>query len=137
MWIIRTGAPWRDLPPSYGNWNSTAKRFRRWVKAGIWEKLLEILIEDKEYEWLLIDASHVKVHPHGCGAIGGSQDMGRTKGGSTQKYIWPWMRMVVSSESLLHRVPQLTAQLQRQSRVTLIHRHCEEGPLGPDTNLQS
>jgi len=112
MWIIRTGAPWRDLPPSYGNWNSIAKRFRRWVKAGIWEQLLEILIEDKEYEWLLLDTSHVKVHPHGCGAAGGNQDMGRTKGGLTPKYIWPWMRMVVSSESLLHQVPRLTAQLQ-------------------------
>ena len=36
---------------------------------------------EPELEWLLIDASHVKVHPHACGAIGGNQDMGRTKGG--------------------------------------------------------
>ena len=109
FWVLRTGAPWRDLPPDYGNWNSIAKRFRRWVKRGVWEGILEILLGDydDEYEWLIIDASHVKVHPHSCGAVGGNQDMGRTKGGSTPKYILPWMRMVVSSEYLLQQVPQM------------------------------
>ena len=115
FWILRTGAPWRDLPPSYGNWNSVAKRFRRWVKAGVWEGLLEVLIDDKDFEWLIIDASHVKVHKHGTGAVGGNQDMGRTKGGSIPKYTWPWMRMVVSSEYLLQRVPQLIAPLDSNS----------------------
>ena len=36
--------------------------------------------------------------------------MSRTKGGSTQKYIWPWMRMVCRSELLLQRVPELIAK---------------------------
>jgi transposase len=50
FWILRTGAPWRDLPSCYSNWNSVAKRFRRWCVKGIREKLLEILI-DGEYEY--------------------------------------------------------------------------------------
>ena len=74
FWVLRTGAPWRDLPP--------------------------------DYEWLMIDASHIKVHPDAAGARGGNQAMGRTKGGSTPKYIWPWMRMVCQSESLLQKVPE-------------------------------
>ncbi len=55
----------------------------------------------------MIDATHIKVHPHAAGAKGGNQDMGLTKGGSTQKHIWPWMRMVCRSELLLQRVPLL------------------------------
>ena len=48
----------------------------------------------------------IKVHPQAAGAKGGNQDMSRTKGGSTQKCIWPWMRMVCQSESLLQKVPE-------------------------------
>ena len=70
FWILRTGAPWRDLPTEYGNWNSVAKRFRRWVEQGVWEATLECIIDDPDYEWLMIDASHIKVHPHAAGAVG-------------------------------------------------------------------
>jgi hypothetical protein len=76
----------------------------------VWERILEALIDEPDFEWLMIDASHVKVHQHGSGARGGNQGMGRTKGGSTQKYIWPWMRMVCQSEYLLQQVPLRIAQ---------------------------
>ena len=107
FWILRTGAPWRDLPPDYGDWKNTHRRFCRWRDKGIWEKLLEQLVVEPDFEWLMIDASHIKVHPHAAGAKGGNQDMDRTKGGSTQRYIWPWMRMVCHSEYLLQKVPAL------------------------------
>ena len=94
FWILRTGAPWRDLPPDYGDWKNTHRRFCRWRDRGVWEHLLEVVIVEPDFEWLMIDASHCKVHPHAAGAVGGNQDMSRTKGGSTQRYIWPWMRMV-------------------------------------------
>lgn len=105
FWILRTGAPWRDLPSDYGDWKNTHRRFCRWRDKGIWEALLEQLVIEPDYEWLMIDASHVKIHPHAAGAKGGNQDMGVTKGGLTARYIWPWMRMVCRSECLLRQVP--------------------------------
>lgn len=112
FWILRTGSPWRDLPPDYGDWKNTHRCFCRWRDKGIWESLLEHLIDNPDYEWLMIDASHIKVHPHAAGARGGNQEMNRTKGGSTQNFIWPWMRMVCLSEFLLRKVPQQIVSMQ-------------------------
>ena len=78
--------------------------------AGIWEKILEILINEPDYEWLMIDASHCKVHPHATGAIGGNQGMSRTKGGSIPKFTLPWMQLVCQSEYLSQKVPELIAK---------------------------
>jgi hypothetical protein len=72
--------------------------------------LMEQLIDAPDFEWLMIDASHCKAHPHAAGARGGNQGLGRTKGGSTPRYIWPWMRMVCRSEWLLLQVPLRIAQ---------------------------
>ena len=110
LWILRSGSPWRDLPPDYGNWNTVHRRFCRWRDAGVWERLLDEVVDEPDFEWIMIDASHVKVHPHAAGAVGGNQDMSNTKGGSTLRYIWPWMRLVIQSESLLQKVPHQIAQ---------------------------
>jgi len=109
FWILRTGAPWRDLPPCYGKYGTIHKRFKRWCDTGHWEYILEQIIDEPDFEWLMVDATHCKVHPHAAGAVGGNQAMDRTKGGLTPRYIWPWMRMVCRSESLLQRVPRLIA----------------------------
>ena len=112
FWILRTGAPRRGLPPCYGKWKNVRRRFCRWRDKGEWERLLEVLVDEPDFEWLMIDASHIKVHPHAAGAIGGSQDTGKTKGGSIPRYTWPWMRMVCRSESLLQRVPLRIAHME-------------------------
>lgn len=40
-WKFRTGAPWRDLPERFGNWNTVFKNFDRWAKDGTWTRVLE------------------------------------------------------------------------------------------------
>jgi transposase len=68
LWILPTGAPWRDLPADYGDWKNTHRRFCRWRDKGQWGRLLEQLIQEPDMEWLMIDASHVKAHAHAAGA---------------------------------------------------------------------
>jgi putative transposase len=71
LWILRTGAPWRDLPPAFGNWNSTFVRFRRWARKGVWQNLFKVLADDPDFEHVMIDATIVRAHQHASGAKGG------------------------------------------------------------------
>ena len=73
MWIAKTGAPWRDLPERFGPWNTVFKRFSRWSKAGVWEKILRELGGDPDLEEVLLDSSVVRVHQHAAGAKGGNR----------------------------------------------------------------
>jgi len=52
FWILRTGAPWRDLPSDYGDSKNIHRRFCRWRDRGVWERLLEMMI-DEPYECLM------------------------------------------------------------------------------------
>ena len=110
FWILRTGAPWRDLPSSYGKWSNVNRRFCRWRDKGIWESIFEAVLVEDECSWLLIDASFVKAHHHAHGAVGGNQDIERSKGGQLPKYILPWTRLVIRNESLSHRVQSMIAR---------------------------
>ena len=67
LWVAKTGAPWRDLPERLGNWNSTWRRFARWSQKGVWAKVLEALA-DADLEWLILDSTVVRAHPHAAGA---------------------------------------------------------------------
>ena len=71
LWIARVGAPWRDLPETFGKWNSVFQRFRRWAVKGVFERVFQFLSGDPDFEYALIDGTIVRVHQHGTGAKGG------------------------------------------------------------------
>ena len=71
LWVARTGSPWRDLPVEFGKWNTIFKRYRDWVKAGVFEKIFAAVNEASDLEYAMIDGTIVKVHRHGQGAEGG------------------------------------------------------------------
>ena len=74
LWVLRTGAPWRDLPERYGSWRTVASRFYRWRKAGLWgQYLAEVQREvdaagGLEWEVHYVDGTNVRAHQHAAGA---------------------------------------------------------------------
>ena len=71
LWIVRTGAPWRDLPEVFGEWNSVFRRFSRWSQKGVWQRVFEAMSDDPDFEYLIIDSTIVRAHQHAGGAKGG------------------------------------------------------------------
>jgi len=67
LWIAKTGAPWRDLPEYFGNWNSVWRRFDRWAKKGVWRGAFGVL-QDPDLEWVILDSTAIRAHPHAAGA---------------------------------------------------------------------
>jgi len=73
FWIMRTGAPWRDLPQEFGPWNSVYQQFRRWSVSGLWELLLETLASSGAAPKTIqmIDSTVIRAHHQAAGAKGG------------------------------------------------------------------
>jgi transposase len=67
FWVLRTGAPWRDLPERYGPYTSAYNRFNRWRKAGIWDRLMDAVVKAHDGKVQMIDSSIVRVHQHASG----------------------------------------------------------------------
>ena len=84
LWIGKTGSPWRDLPRSFGKWNSVWRRFDRWCTKGVWHRVFEAL-KDPDLQWLILDSTVIRAHQHAAGAAkkngGVDQALGRSRGG--------------------------------------------------------
>ena len=85
MWILKSGARWRDLPARYGNWNSIYHKFRQWCSCGLFERLLKLINNDANNTTLLeIDSTFCKVHQSACSGLK-NQAIGASRGGKNTK----------------------------------------------------
>lgn len=87
-WRFRTGAPWRDVPERFGNWNTIYKNFNRWAEQGVWARVLEktqaLAQQSGDLDWVAsIDSTIVRVHQHGATlprVTGGSVELQEVRG---------------------------------------------------------
>jgi len=88
LYRYRAGIPWRDLPERFGDFRVIHTRFSRWAKTGVWKRIFEVLAEDADNEYVMIDATIVRAHQHSAGAkdsCAEAEDIGRSKGGLSTK----------------------------------------------------
>ncbi|WP_373565511.1 IS5 family transposase [Actinosynnema pretiosum] len=106
-WRVRVGAPWRDVPPDYGPWQTVYGVFRRWQRAGVWQAILTALQARADAEDVIVwdvsaDSTVARAHQHAAGARKGAlqveppdtpaggvepddHGLGRSRGGWTSK----------------------------------------------------
>jgi len=94
LWIVRTGAPWRDLPAVFGEWNSVFRRFSRWSIKGVWMRIFEAMSDDPDFEYLIVDSTIVRAHQHAAGARkkgGPRRSAARAAGARRRSIAWPML----------------------------------------------
>ena len=86
LYRMRTGNPWRDLPPYFGKWETVYRLFHRWSKKGIPKEIFRLLVQEPNLEHVFIDGSYVSAHQHSSGVAHGQEAaIGKSRGGNTSK----------------------------------------------------
>ena len=88
LWVIRTGSAWRQLPKFFGKWTTIYSRFKRWSKAGIFEKIFKIFAKRVNKQChAMMDSTYVKAHRTAsiCACKDKDRKIGTSRGGKTTK----------------------------------------------------
>jgi transposase len=94
LWVLHTGAPWRDLPERYGPWETVFKCFNRWREDGTWTRIVTSLLDELDdkkqidHDLWCIDGSVIRASRAAAG--GGKKEerftaVGRTQGGANAR----------------------------------------------------
>ena len=68
FWVLRSAAPWRDLPERYGPRTTCYNHFVRWRRARVWNRLMDALTAAYDGDIQMIDSSSIRVHQHAANA---------------------------------------------------------------------
>jgi transposase len=149
LWILHTGAPWRDLPERYGPWETVFYRFNRWRRDGTWNRIVTSLLDELDnngeidHDLWCIDGSVIRASRAAAGArksarparrLGGRKEaqmleppdhaLGRSRGGFGTK-----VHIVCDSRGTIVGI-HLTAGQRHESKFfestmarRLFHRH--------------
>ena len=128
-WRARTGVPWRDLPKAFGKWNTVFKRFRRWAKVDVFERLFNAINGEPDLEYAMIDGTIVQARQKASGAKGGPQHqaIGRSRGGLSTRIVG-----MVDALGNLFRFLLLPGQAQDMKGVAPLFRDVPFGALLAD-----
>jgi len=102
LYIAENGCKWRALPPEFGKWQTIYKKFSRWAKSGVIQRIFAALQTEEiiaiHVEVLALDSTSCKVHPDGHGALKNSvsNPSGSQKVGGTPSFMW-YPQMIRSS----------------------------------------
>ena len=107
FWVLRSGAPWRDLPERYGPRTTCYNRFVRWRKAGVWDRLMDAITAAHDGDIQMIDSISVRAHQQAATGKKGGADhcLGRSRSGLTTK-----IHVVVDAQGLPIRLGPIAGQ---------------------------
>ncbi len=87
LWVLRTGAPWKDLPEPYPPYQTSHRRFQHWCRDGALKRVLHALAEGL-YERGAIDLTECFIDATFAGAKKGALVLGRRNGARAPR-SWP------------------------------------------------
>ena len=78
FWVLRSGAPWRDLPERYGPRTTCDNHFVRWRKAGVWDRLMDAVTAAHDGAIQMIDSTSVRAHQQAATVKKGCRSLSRS-----------------------------------------------------------
>lgn len=102
LYMAENGCKWRALPKEFGSWSTIYKKFSRWAKNGVLQRIFGALQAEEiiavHIEVLALDSTSCKVHPDGHGALKNSADRqsGSHGAAGTPSFMW-YPQMIRSS----------------------------------------
>lgn len=132
LWILQTGAAWRDLPDEFGKWKTVYNRFRRWVKEGLWDKVFCKLLRRMDQlgnidrtVWC-VDGTVIRAHRVAAGMTKQSEAndeahaLGRSRGGYLTK-----LHVMTDAKGTLLSVTATGGQQHESREFDNLYQHCE------------